>query len=74
MKKFGSLLILLAVILTACGRDGDQAQPAPQPGPGGNGYVQEEPVDGGYVGGYCGLLCRWRLRRMQRRQGYWCDG
>lgn len=72
-KSFGSLLILLALALTACGRDEGQGAPAPQPGPEFNAPVAEEP-GGGYTagGGYCGLLCRWRLRRMQRRQG-WCE-
>lgn len=73
MKKFfGTLVLGIALILSACGRDdqGGQQYYPNQPAP----VVEEQPVDGydtagGYVGGYCGLLCRWRMRRQQRLGG-----
>ncbi|MFM8269450.1 MAG: hypothetical protein ACKN9V_04605 [Pseudomonadota bacterium] len=73
MKKFfGSLVLVTALVLSACGRDdqGGQQPPPYQP----TGPVVEQPADdygtgGGYAGGYCGLLCRWRMRRQQRWGG-----
>jgi len=73
MKKFfGTWVLVTALLVSACGRDEQGGgQPAPsQP----NGPVVEQPVDGygtagGGVAGYCGLLCRWRMRRQQRLGG-----
>ena len=71
---FGTFAIITALLLTACGRDEQVGQqpiqnpppvaPVEQPA---DGYYSE----GGVGGGRCGLLCRWRLRRQQRRQGCW---
>jgi len=73
MKSFfGTLVLITSLVLAACGRDnqgGGQPYPNQLTGP-----VVDQPADGydtsgGYVGGYCGLLCRWRMRRQQRLGG-----
>jgi len=73
---FGSFAIVTALVLTACGRDEQVRQPPPvNPNPPIVAPV-EQPADGyynegGVAGGRCGFLCRWRMRRQQRRQGCW---
>lgn len=77
---FGSFAIITALLLTACGRD-DQGgqQPPVNPNPPIVAPAEqpsvEQPADGYYteggVAGRCGFLCRWRMRRQQRRQGCW---
>lgn len=72
MKRlFGTLVLVTAIMLSACGRDeqgGGQPAPAPNPAP-----VVEQPAEGygtaGGAVGYCGILCRWRMRRQQRLGG-----
>jgi len=70
-QRFGLSLLVIALLISACGRD-EQGAPAPAPaGPGNAPIVNSNPgpAEGGYqAGGYCGLLCRWRMRRQQRRQ------
>jgi hypothetical protein len=60
-------------MVSACGRDQQPSAPAPAPtAPAPAPVIEAAPTpEVGGVGGYCGILCRMRLRRMQRRQGCW---
>ena len=73
-QSFLVWMVLITVVVSACGRD-DQGAPAPAPGPAPTAPAPvleaAPPAEGGAVGGYCGIFCRMRLRRMQRRQGCW---
>ncbi|MFM8315774.1 MAG: hypothetical protein ACKOA8_15955 [Deltaproteobacteria bacterium] len=70
---FGTFVLITALLLSACGRDDQGQQPPPQNPPVVNNVPPDQGgyTEGGGYGGYCGILCRWRLRRQQRRQGCW---
>lgn len=69
-STFGISFLVLALLVTACGRDEQGGAPAPS-NPNNPPIVNTNPAPSGTVqggGGYCGPLCRWRMRRQQRRQ------
>lgn len=69
-SQLGVCFLVLALLVTACGRDEQGGAPAPS-SPNNPPIVNNNPPPssgGVQQGGYCGPLCRWRQRRQQHRQ------